>query len=56
VDLKKTLNFLPDGVVILDASTKQVKFINKFADKLIQAPYSTNEGPQQDRLLSDLDE
>jgi len=46
VDLKKTLNFLPDGVVILDTSTKQVKFINKFANKLFKVPYSTKEGSQ----------
>lgn len=46
MDLKKTFNFLPDGVIILDAVTKKVRFLNKFAKKLFEAP-------EHDRLRSD---
>jgi len=56
VDLKKTLNFLPDGVIVLDSSTKQVKFINNIAENLFQVPHSAKEEPQQDRLLADSDQ
>jgi len=48
VDLQKTLNFLPDGVIILDASTKKVKFINSFADQLFE-----QNSPSKDKPLDD---
>jgi len=48
IDLQKTLNFLPDGVLILDVVTKQVKFINSFANQMFEQNSSSNDKPLND--------